>query len=32
MGRRHGSDDGGRKFSPERVDEVWEKGKNIPRL
>lgn len=29
MRRRRGSDAGGRKLSPERVDEVWEKGKNI---
>ena len=30
MARKRGTDTGGRKFCPERVDEVWEKGKRIP--
>ncbi|MBU4258009.1 MAG: HNH endonuclease [Syntrophaceae bacterium] len=29
MTRRRGSDEKGRKFTEERVDEVWEKGKKI---
>lgn len=29
MGRRRGSDAGGRKFGDERVDEVREKGKKV---
>ncbi len=30
MARRRGSDTRGRKFTEERIDEVWEKGKKIP--
>lgn len=29
MGRRRGADAGGRNFSDERIDEVWEKGRRI---
>jgi len=30
MARRRGTDTEGRKFTPKRLDEVWEKGKKIP--
>ncbi len=28
--RKHGTDRDGRNFTPDRVQEVWEKGKPIP--
>lgn len=30
MTRRRGTDTEGRKFAPERVGEVWERGKKVP--
>ena len=30
MARRRGTDGDGRRFKPERIDEVWEKAKKIP--
>lgn len=29
--RKHGTDADGRNFTPERVQEVWDKGRTIPR-
>lgn len=29
MGRRHSTNVDGKKFSPERVDEIWERGQKI---
>ena len=29
MGRKHGTDQEGRSFSDDRVNEVWERGKKI---
>jgi len=28
--RRHGTDTDGRNFTPERVQQVWERGKTVP--
>jgi len=30
MGRRRGTNEDGRKFDPERVEQVWQQGRKIP--